>query len=154
MPSDKQWLDTLKPLAETVERDFKKWPAVQPNAWGIIPISFWNYRNGDYSAAERWCRRALAAPIKSSARDASMHMILAMSCFRLGRPEEARVELNQGRMMIEKQFSNVLFHGSSDQDVILWWDWVYARILMREAAALLGESPAQPPPDNLPDSQR
>ena len=154
MPSDKQWLDTLKPLAEIVERDFKKWPAVQPNAWGIIPISFWNYRNGDYSATEQWCRRALAAPIKSSARDASMHMILAMSCFRLGRPEEARVELNQGRMMIEKQFSNGLFHGSSDQDVILWWDWVYARILMREAAALIGESPAQLPPNNLPDSQR
>ena len=152
MPADKKWLATLKPLAGIVENGFKKWPAVQPSPWGIIPISLWKYRNGDYPAAEQWCRRALVSPDKSSARDASMHMILAMSCFRLGRPNEARDELNQGRMMIEKQFPNGLLHGVSNQDALLWWDWVYARILMREAATMIDENPLQPLPGELPDT--
>jgi hypothetical protein len=154
VPSDKKWLDTLKPIAEIGERDFNNWPAVQPNAWGIIPLSLWKYLNGDYSAAKQWCRRALASPDKSSARDASIHMILAMSFFRLGRQEEARVELDQGRMMIENQFLNGLPHDVQDQDALFWWDWVYARILMREAATLIGESPAASPRNDLPDSSR
>jgi hypothetical protein len=141
MPSDQKWLGTLKPLAGIVEGDFQKWPAV-PNAWGIIPLSLWKYRTGDYFAAGQWCRRALASPDKSSARDVSIHLILAMACFRLGHLEEARGELNQGRMMIQKQFPDGMLHGTSDKGAILWWDWIYARVLMREAVAMMGESPA------------
>ena len=138
-PVDKKWLATLKPLADVVENDFKRWPDIRPGiSWGMIPVALWKYRNGDFTAAEQWCRRALVLTDKSAPRDASMHMILAMSCFRLGRPDEARDELNQGRMMIEKQFPNGLLHVTPNKDALLWWDWVYARILMREAVAMIG----------------
>jgi eukaryotic-like serine/threonine-protein kinase len=154
MPADKKWLATLKPLAETVEDNFKKWPAAQPSAWGMIPLSLWKYRSGDYAAAEKWCRRALAAPDKFDARDAIIHMIMAMSCFQLGQADEARAELNQGRAMIEKQFPNGLVMTHSNPDALLWWDWVYASILMREATATMGDDLAPAASDGGPDSSQ
>jgi eukaryotic-like serine/threonine-protein kinase len=145
-PADQTWLASLKPLVEIVKNDYKQWPSVHSgNTWGIIPLSLWKYRNGDYQAAEMWCRRLLAFPDRINARDVSIHMILAMSCFQLGRQDEAQSELAQGRMMIEKQFPNGRIH-ESPQDTILWWDWIYARILLREATSMIGENltPSQP----------
>ncbi len=151
IPADKKWLDTLTPLAEIVENDFKKWPAVHNSDWGIIPLSLWEYRSGDYTAAEQWCQRDLALPDKFDARDASIHMILAMSCFHLGRPDEARAELNQGRAIIERHFPNGLVMTNSNPDKVLWWDWVYASILMREAAATEGDDLVPAESDGRPD---
>ena len=69
-------------------------------------------------------------------------MILAMADWQLGRRTEAEAELAAGREVIEAKFKNPLGLGNANQG--FWWDWVFARILMREAIAL-AESP--PPPE-------
>jgi len=147
-PADPAWLVSLKPLATIVEKDFNEWPLIHSgNTWGTIPLSLWKYRNGDYRATEMWCRRVQAFPLKIDARDASIHLILAMTCFQLNRPAEARAELDLGREMVEKQFPNGLIYGKFNQDAFLWWDWIYARILLREATATIGELTPPSPAD-------
>jgi tetratricopeptide (TPR) repeat protein len=145
MPADRDRLASLEPLGELSENAFKSWPDIRPEAnWGIIPVALWKYRKGDFAAAEQWCRRALAATDNVSSRDASIRMILAMACFQLGRPQEAKIELNQGQAMIENRFPMGQIKGNPKLEY--WWDWIYARILMREAAALINENspPAEP----------
>ncbi len=150
MPATKERLASLGPLAEISENAFKQSPDVLPgNIWGIIPVSLWKYRNGDYPAAEQWCRRALASPDKAPPRDAGLHVILAMTCFQLGRLQEAQIELNQGRAMIGEQFANGLPQSESNPN--FWWDWIYARILMREAVAMMSDTSMLAKPDEDTD---
>ncbi len=146
MPASKDRLASLKQLAEISENAFKQSPEAPPgNPWGIIPVSLWKYRNGDYQATEKWCQRALAAPDKASPRDASIHTILAMTCFQLGRLPEAQNELNQGRAMIEERFANGV--PKTETSPNYWWDWIYARILMREAVAMMSPNAMSAKPD-------
>ena len=140
VPADKDALASLRPLAALSENAFKDWPnnsGVENVLWGTIPVSLWKYRNGDYPAAEEWCRRALTYSDKLGARDANVHIILAMSCSKLGRPLEARDELRLGHEMIENRFAN----GQSQTNNVqgFWWDWEDARILLREAVVSVGE---------------
>jgi hypothetical protein len=113
--------------------------------WGTIPVSLWKYRNGDYQAAEQWCRRSLVSSDKISARDANIHIILAMACFKLDRHREAQAELQTGQELVENRFSN----GQSQTNNIqgFWWDWEDATILLREAVVTMGED------DNLAPSE-
>jgi hypothetical protein len=53
----------------------------------------------------------------------------------MGQKAEAQSELEQGREMIESKFKNRLDRGSGVQG--FWFDWVFARILLREAKGLV-----------------
>jgi hypothetical protein len=55
-----------------------------------------------------------------------------------GQPEAALSELGQARKIIENGFDAGLKQGGGDRG--LWFDWVFARVLLREASELL---PAQ-----------
>ncbi len=137
-PADKDTLASLRPLAELSENAFRNWPnGASDMLWGTVPVSLWKYRNGDYQVAEKWCRRALAATDKLAARDANIHIILAMTCSKLGRPLEARAELKQGLEMVENRFSTGQSQTNNTQG--FWWDWEDARILLREAVVTVGE---------------
>jgi hypothetical protein len=61
-----------------------------------------------------------------------------MSLHRLGQEQAAYSELGQARAVIEGRFKTEL-------DQAYWRDWVFARVLLREATALLAEDPAQAP---------
>ncbi len=138
-PPDKDLLVSLQPLAVLSENAFRN----QTNSggdmlWGTIPVSLWKYRNGNYQAAEQWCRRTLVATNSLAPRDANIHIILAMTCSKLGRPAEARAELRLGQEMIENRFANGQSQTNNTQG--FWWDWEDARILSREAILTVGES--------------
>jgi tetratricopeptide (TPR) repeat protein len=150
VPVDKNLLASLRPLAALSENAYKNWPEDPTNLlWGAIPVSLWKYRNGDYQAAEQCCRRALASPDQLDARKANLHMILAMSCFKLARPQEARIELNRGQALVEKRFPHGRFQANSNQG--FWWDWVDASILMREATTTVDDNLAPAESDGSPD---
>jgi len=56
-------------------------------------------------------------------------------CFRLNQTAEARSELAQSRDIIRSRFAAGLNAGNATWDY--WFDWVSARLLLREATALV-----------------
>ena len=62
-----------------------------------------------------------------------------MSCYRLGRDDEARTELQVGREIVESKYRQRLDAGGPVQG--FWFDWAFARVLLRECTALLETSP-------------
>ncbi len=63
-----------------------------------------------------------------------------MACHQLGEVQQSHTELEQGRKMIEDQFARGLKKGNGPEG---WWaDWHFARILLREAEALIEPVPS------------
>ena len=60
------------------------------------------------------------------------YVILAMALHQLGRLQKAEAELAVGREIVESKFKSRL--GSPVQG--FWFDWIFARILLRESTAL------------------
>ncbi len=148
LPANENIMKALEPLALIAEKSFAT-PIQLP-----MVMSFWrpgglfrwplvDYRRGGLCRnASAWCRRCLNYPEYNAPRAATARVILAMSCQHLGQNDEARSELTQARGMIEEKFKNGLDRGTGVQG--FWFDWVFARILLREAISLMGETP--PPP--------
>jgi hypothetical protein len=57
-----------------------------------------------------------------------------MSDFQRHRMSEAREELANGRRIIEDKFNAGITAGNNMEG--MWYDWVFARILLREAQAM------------------
>jgi hypothetical protein len=117
--------------------------AVFQAAWGSLSVALMEYRQGNDRQAGEWCRRCLAYPGDNPPRAATARVILAMSCLQLGRTGEAASELAQGRESIQSKFNEGLDPGSAAHG--FWFDWVFARILLREATTLI-----EPPPTSHP----
>ena len=62
-----------------------------------------------------------------------------MACYQLGEKEIALTEMMAGRDMITSEFDNGLGEGNGLEG--FWYDWLFARILLREAEILI-EGPA------------
>ena len=120
----------LQSLAKTAER-LNAMGSAKP--WAAIPVSLWRYRCGDYrSAAEL----ALAKEGQSdtSAATATNCAILAMALFHEGKAEEARGNVARARKIVDAGFAR-LNVGNASQGY--WYDWVFARILLREAESTI-----------------
>jgi hypothetical protein len=101
-------------------------------AWGSVSLSLWEYRRGHYAQSITWARRCLAYPDNNAPRAATSHLELALALSRTGQGDEAITELNLGRQAIENKFNEGLEPGEAAQG--FWFDWVFARILLREAS--------------------
>jgi hypothetical protein len=97
------------------------------------------YRRGHNARAADWCRRCLAYAPRNPARTATAQVILAMACFQLHQDDEARALLAQGGETIDAKFQKGLDMGSTPNGY--WSDWLFARILLREARTLIEETP-------------
>ena len=82
---------------------------------------------------------------KTSAQAATLRIILAMSFYQSGQKDEARSQLARGREVVESKFKRGLDRGNGSLGS--WYDWVFARILLREAGALIE---GRPPPADSP----
>ena len=144
LPADPPLITSLTPLATVAEKDFTAMSrrAGVNDPWGAIPMALWKYRRGDFAGAAELCTLCLTNKNEYPVQIQTDRMILAMADWQLGRRTEAEAELAAGREVIEAKFKNPLGLGNANQG--FWWDWVFARILMREAIAL-AESP--PPPE-------
>ncbi|MES2475311.1 MAG: serine/threonine-protein kinase [Verrucomicrobiota bacterium] len=108
--------------------------------WRAFALALLEYRRGDFQQAKVWLERALAFNSDRDFITATLDPIHAMIWFRLGQVEVAKADLERARKKIHQAFSPELpaayepfgkFQG-------YWWDWVIARILFREAEALIG----------------
>ncbi len=104
-------------------------------AWRSVSLALLEYGRGDYARAANWCRRCLAYPEHNAPRSATAHVILAMSCWHINEKQEAQAELSAGQALIEDKFKSALDRGTGVQG--FWFDWVFARILLREAHGLI-----------------
>jgi WD40 repeat protein/tRNA A-37 threonylcarbamoyl transferase component Bud32/Flp pilus assembly protein TadD len=94
------------------------------------------YRSGNFASAVEWTRKALAAPFP--VRDVQANLVLAMAQQRLNRADDARAALAAGIAGMETGMPK-LESGDLGGE---WYNWVIARALLREAKALLEESPS------------
>jgi serine/threonine protein kinase len=133
-PVHENTLAQLQPLGALVE----EWTDAQPPAtragWAAIPIALWKYRAGEFGMAEDYCRQGLR-PGETTPKEATIRLILSMACYRSGRESEAWQHLAQARELVEAQFKRGLDRGVPG--VGMWYDWIFARVLLREAEGLI-----------------
>src|SRR6478609_7967629 len=83
--------------------------------------------------------RRLAYPGANAPRAATARAIISLAAQRLGRLEEARTELAAAREIVDSKFRTRLDPGNPVQG--FWFDWLFVRILLREAVAQLESAP-------------
>jgi len=137
-PLDDHLLVQLTPLAEIVEASLKgsePQSARDPYmaAWSSLALALFEYRNGHYTRAAAWTQHCEAYRNDNAPRLASSRLIFAMACHHLHRHDEARAALQQGRDLVEARFRTALDWGDGIRG--FWFDWVNARLLLREASA-------------------
>jgi serine/threonine protein kinase len=142
LPADQKTLAAVKPLAEITERAVESGEGAYGNnrdlvAWSYFALTLMSYREGDDARAIAWAERCLAVPVVNLPRQISVRLILAMIAHRSGRPDAARVLLAAAAPPVRERFSRNM--PLSVQNEGLWWDWVNARILLREATEMIGE---------------
>ena len=104
-------------------------------AWRSVSLALWEYRRGDYGKAAEWAKRCLSYPeANNGPRTATAHILVAMADQRLGRAPEAQAEFLKGRDLIDAGKERQT-RGSPVQG--FWFDWALARVLLREATALM-----------------
>jgi hypothetical protein len=141
-PLNKSQLEMLKPIADAAERQLRLVPKDHQSGWTYLPFGLWQYRCGNYDAAIQWCRRGLAQAQKFPSSDAILHVTLAMALHQKGQTDEVCAELALGRRLIDEKFKSGLDRGRAGSG--FWYDWVYARHLAQEAAALINCDSDQP----------
>jgi hypothetical protein len=140
LPSSEEDVKPLLPLAALAgsvfaSTDEKNEDAVFQAAWGSVSLALIEYREGNYAESEKWARHCLSLSEEVLPRTATAHLLLAMDCEKLGRSQEAAAELATGREIIEKKFADTLDRGEGSRG--FWFDWVFGRVLMREASRLI-----------------
>ena len=138
LPSGPALYARLEPIAKTSEAWYAKLPDPQKTGWSLIPLSLWHYRKGEYSRVIELARPLAESPVAMDAQIPTIQAIFAMSLWREGQTDEARVTLNRAREAINRHFAVPMRMG--DRSRGLWYDWLFARILMREAEKLIGEA--------------
>jgi hypothetical protein len=138
-PADADLMKSLVKLSDVSASSMEK-TAQDPimEAWRCVSIGLMAYREGSWSASQGWCQRCLSYTENNPSRIATAHIIQAMACFRLGERKLAHSELLEGRELITAEFKKGLNEGNGGEG--FWYDWLFARILLREAEMLIEHS--------------
>jgi len=140
-PASPDFLDSLTPLAEIVQSTFEgadRQVSADPylDAWRSFALGLLAQRRGDLEGAIRWSKRCLSYQNPNPPREVSARMVMAMAYAQLGRHDEAARLVAEGRALVEERFKTPLLPWEPAPQ-ILWFDWINARILVREASATL-----------------
>lgn len=145
LPADASYLSQLETLRALLEKTHFNPKELKPGwesefaAWRAWSLSLYEYRRGDYAKSLYWVDLALGLkPTKSALLDV-VHLLRAMAQYRYGNVEVAREELKLARESLRKVFAPELppVYEPKGKNQGFWWDWVQARILLREAEALI-----------------
>jgi hypothetical protein len=138
LPAREQILASLRPIAAGTAKSFSESDAngdIFKAAWDSVSLALWEYRNGNYAKAAEWSQRCLSCTEKNSPRSAAALGILAMSCQKLGRADQASTNLVAGEELVEGKPRGGLDLGTPVQG--FWFDRSFARILLRESKGLI-----------------
>jgi hypothetical protein len=142
-PAEDRLLARLRPATEklTAVLTVPNHPQAQgayQSAFSALSLAMMAYRAGDFNGALEWCAKGEAYPDANQARSAAIHAVAAMAARKLDRPEQARLELARARAIFAGPFNRDVMYPRGEGNGV-WFDWVIARVLEREAAGLLGE---------------
>jgi hypothetical protein len=124
--------------ATAVVSELSVTPTVPVNV--AIAFALLEFRRQDYANAAEWSRRCLAHPEYNASRVATARAILALASYQLGDPAAARHQLTQSRELIENKIRTGLDLGGGAHG--FWFDWIFARTLLREAETLVARDTA------------
>lgn len=128
-PAAADLLDRLRPAVKVMGN-----PKSGPYpAWAGFSLALYEYRGGNADAALDVCRTALADPKIGDPCRASIRVVTAMSLFQKGMAEEAGKSLGEAKAAIERSGGQNYRRGGDLPPV--WYDWIIANILVREAEA-------------------
>ena len=145
LPPDPGRIAELSPFAEATARSVAERTALTqadwPVFWRHLSLALFEYRRGDYAEALDHGARCLEFDALENVppRAAGVHAIAAMCFARLGRDERARAELARSRALIDERAQTPFV--AYDDSRGWWYDWFVARILAREAEAMIGGAP-------------
>ena len=141
LPADQRMLESLRPQAELVKNSFQSEdvPTTNPvqEALRAETMALLEYRRGrreNYETAIGWCQRCLAYSVYHPPMTAGAHEIWAMSCWHLGDKWQALIQWSLGQELVAAKFDHGLDRGNALEGY--WFDWVIARLLMRECDQL------------------
>lgn len=126
-PADTAILDRLKDAVEVMGE-----PENAPlPGWAGLARGLYEYRRGNHDEAMKACATGLADPdIKNSCRS-SIHSLISMIRSIQAMPGEAKEALEESTKLIAESEGKEFIKGSSIPAI--WFDWVIAGILAREA---------------------
>lgn len=136
MPVDSDTLADLQSLEDLlfqVCKDVTLFDGMR--AWGAMSLGLVEYRKGNWAEAVDWSERCRNSDDEHPVRTSITHFIEAMALQKMGRVDDAWDHLRLGREPVRATFSKPLETGSMEEG--FWYDWIYARILLREAETLL-----------------
>jgi tetratricopeptide (TPR) repeat protein len=145
LPPDAELLKQARPLGEKAESLLKASKSDTRPGWAAIPISLWEYRLGHFQQAAAYCHYGLNEKDTASAQYATLRLILAMADFQMGDIEKAKSELAKARKTIQAS-PQTLQRGNGQLGY--WYDWAFARVLLREAEALMEDGSPAPTAQN------
>ena len=137
LPPDSELYALMQPLGETVEKWYATLPARNKTDWALIPIGLWHYRKGEYSRVIELAGPLADSPPGTNAQVPTVQAILAMTLWQQGETDEARALIARVREVVDRHFAVPMRVGERHRG--LWYDWVFARIMTREATILIGE---------------
>lgn len=140
LPPSPQFLSACTPLGKRFEEWTTSPKPEDASGWPAIPISLWNYRHDRFDAALSLAQDGLAFPKKCVAHGVALQAIAAMSLEKTGHHAEAVAMLAPARRSVDTSFQRGLEHGN--HNLGFWHDWVFSRILVREASQLIASSDA------------
>ncbi len=137
MPPDPELYARLQPLGEASEAWYERLDASHQRSWALIPLGLWHFRKGEYSRVIELTRPLAGSPPGPNALVPTVQAILAMTLWCQGETEEARTMLARVREAVDGHFAEPMRVGDTRRGH--WYDWMFARIMMREAVMLIGE---------------
>ncbi|HEY5909525.1 MAG TPA: serine/threonine-protein kinase [Verrucomicrobiae bacterium] len=131
LPAPRQFLDLLEPCARVCEETIGN-NSGYPEAWNSLSLELLEYRRGNYDKAIGLCRKSLAYPERNVLWTTTAQLILAMSDWHTHQYREAVPKMIEAQERIESEFGHGLNPNPSNDPEHHWYDWVLARILLRE----------------------
>ena len=139
LPPDPELYALMQPLGETVEKWYPTLELKYKTDWALIPIGLWHYRKGEYSRVIELAGPLADSPPGTNAQVPTVQAILAMTLWQLGETDEARALIARVRDAVDRHFAVPMRVGERHRG--LWYDWLFARIMLGEATMLIGEVP-------------
>ena len=142
LPANPQLLQRLKPAAEAAEKAIADLERVGSSRepWSLFSLALFEYRGGNDLKATTLSARCLSSPDCDAPRAALAHVIQALAYWRRDQYADGFTGLGRAQEGIDLAFKNGLSLNPNNDPAHNWFDWVLARILMRECQERLLES--------------